>query len=121
VSITCIDNHQVKDLEIVTAAGYGITNQGPVIYIMRTIHASGHLEFFKLKVDERSRRVGGKQSITTPDGYINPLNIVSGLSYFSMRVPTDKEMDTLPHVILTSDIEWDSAVPDNDINPDDMD
>jgi hypothetical protein len=38
-----------------------------------------------------------------------------------MRVPTDTEMDTLPHVILTSDIEWDPAVLDNDINPDDMD
>jgi hypothetical protein len=34
----------------------------------QTILDSGQLEFFKLKVDERSRRIGGKQSITTPDG-----------------------------------------------------
>jgi hypothetical protein len=41
--------------------------------------------------------------------------------YISMRVPTETEMDTLPHNKLTSDIGWDPAVLDNDINPDDMD
>jgi hypothetical protein len=53
VTITGIDNHQVGDLPIGTGAGYGMTDKGPVIFIMhqydclqhrKTIHASGQLE-----------------------------------------------------------------------------
>jgi hypothetical protein len=108
VTITGIANHQVGDLPICTGAAFTVTHRGPVILIMhqyayfgqgKTINASGQLEFFKNTVDEKSRIVGGKQCISTTDGYFIPLKIIQGLAYFSMRPPTDKEMDlSLIHI-----------------------
>jgi hypothetical protein len=46
------------------------------------------------------------------DGYVFPLDIVSGLPYLKMRPFTDSEWHTLPHVILTSDADWDPSVLD---------
>ena len=59
------------------------------------------------------------QCITTNDGYVIPLNIKSGLPYMPMRPYTDSEWDTLPHVILTADSDWDPTVLDNDLADDD--
>jgi oligoendopeptidase F len=38
------------------------------------------------------------------------LDILHGLPYFKLRYPTDEEMENLPHVISTSDIEWDPRI-----------
>ena len=53
------------------------------------------------------------------DGHIIPLDIINGLPYTPMRPFTDKEWDTLPHVQLTSDGEWDPRVLDHSISNDD--
>jgi hypothetical protein len=122
VTITGIDNHQIGDLPIGTGAGYGLTHEVPVIFIMnqyaclghgKTIHASGPLESFKLIVDDKSKLVGGKQRISTPDGFFIPLDILNGLPYFKVQHPTDEEMENLPHVVLTSDIDWDPTILNN--------
>ena len=42
-----------------------------------------------------------------------PLDVVQGLCYLKVRPPTDKEMNELPHVILTSDAFWDPSILDN--------
>ena len=56
-------------------------------------------------MNEKSCRVpGGLQRIITPDGYLMPLDILQGLCYLKLRPPTDKEMDELPHVVLTWDV-----------------
>ena len=34
-----------------------------------------------------------------------------------MKSPSDHELDTLPHVVLTSDMTWDPSVIDNEIDP----
>jgi hypothetical protein len=85
----------------------------------KTIHSSGQMEWFKQDVDDKSRKVGGKQRIKTLDGYFIPLNIQSGLPYVSMRPYTDAEWEQLPHLILASDEEWCPSVLDNDIDDDD--
>jgi hypothetical protein len=130
VTITGIDNHQVGDLPICTGAGYGYTQHGPVIFIMhqyaflgqgKTIHSSGQLESFKIIVDDRSRHVGGKQRIITPDGHYIPLTILQGLAYLQLRPPTDQELHDLPHVLLTSDQDWDPSTIDNEIHYTDQD
>jgi hypothetical protein len=69
-----------------------------------------------LNVDDRSRNVGGKQRITTPDGYYIPLHTLQELAYFQLRPPTDDELSSLPHVIVTSDQEWDSLCLDKSID-----
>ena len=122
VDITGIDNHEINALKIVDASATAMTDKGPVILIMkqyayhgtgRTIHSSGQIEWYKNVVDERSMVVGGKQCIRTLDGYIIPIDIISGLPYVKMKPNTDTEWDQLPHVILTSGDTWDPKVLDN--------
>ena len=69
----------------------------------------------KNQVDERPQKRGGKQIITTVDGYKLPLSIRQGLAYLRMRPPSDSELMNLPHVILTSDKEWDPSKLDLEV------
>ena len=123
IKIQDIDNHEVADLDVVTAATLLNTPQGKVIGIFNeyaylwkgsSIHSSGQLEWLQTNVDETSVKVGGTQLINTLDGYPVPLLIKDGLAYAtSLGKPTDQDMDTYPHVFITSPDEWDhSQVPD---------
>ena len=125
VDISGIDNHQVKGLDIVTAAGVIETQKGSCIAILnqyaylgkgKTIHSSGQLEFHKNQVDDRSKKVGGKQCIQTLEGYVIPLQVKNGLPYLDMHPPTDEELESLPHIIFTSDVDWDPGVLDCDFD-----
>ena len=123
INIQGIDNHEVTGLDVVTAATLLNTPQGKVIGIFNeyaylwkgsSIHSSGQLEWFQTNVDETAVKVGGTQLITTLDGYSVPLLIKDGLAYAtSLGRSTDQDMDTYPHVFITSPDEWDpSQVPD---------
>ena len=123
IKIQDINNHEVADLDVVTAATLLNTPQGKVIGIFNeyaylwkgsSIHSSGQLEWLQTNVDETSVKVGGTQLINTLDGYPVPLLIKDGLAYAtSLGKPTDQDMDTYPHVFITSPDEWDhSQVPD---------
>ncbi|KAG7373906.1 hypothetical protein IV203_013001 [Nitzschia inconspicua] len=123
VDVQGIDNHQLNSVSIGTAAGYVDSNKGPVILILHqyalvgrghTIHLPGQLEWFKHLVCDKSVHVGGLQRIKTADGYTIPIAMVHGLPRVRMRPPTDKEFDTLPHIVLTSDNTWDPSVLDFD-------
>jgi hypothetical protein len=80
----------------------------------KTIHSSGQMEWFKNTVDNRSKKVGGSQRVTTPDGYIIPISILSGLPYINQRPYTDDEYDTHPHAFLTSHSNCNPSVLDYD-------
>ena len=123
INIQGIDNHEVTGLDVVTAATLLNTPQGKVIGIFNeyaylwkgsSIHSSGQLEWLQTNVDETSVKVGGTQLINTLDGYSVPLLIKDGLAYAtSLGRPTDQDMDTYPHVFITSPDKWDhSQVPD---------
>ena len=85
----------------------------------KTIHSSGQLEWYKNDVNDKSLKLpGGLQRITTHDGYVHPLDIKNGLPYISIRPYTDHEYDTLPHVIWTSDTDWDLTVLSHSIADD---
>ena len=45
-----------------------------------------------------------------------PLQICDGLAYFPMTPPTDIDLDIYPHIILTSDSDWDPTIMDNEID-----
>jgi hypothetical protein len=122
VDVQGIDNHQIVDIPIVTAGAVVKMQRGEVIIILhqyaytgkgKTIHSSSQLEWYKQEVDNRSIKVGGKQHIKTLDGYVIPLDIKSGLPYVKMRPFTDQEWDSLPHVILTGDGNWNPSVLDH--------
>ena len=127
VNVEGIGNHQVIDIPIVTSAGYTESQRGPVIVIMNqhadmgrghTILSSPQMEAFGCKVDDRSFKAGGTQSITTPDGFVMPLHVHNGLPYLKMRPPTDRELSNpdIPHVVLTSDTDWDPSILDSPID-----
>ena len=123
IKIQDIDNHEVTGLDVVTAATLLNTPQGKVIGIFNEyaylwkgspIHSSGQLEWLQTNVDETSVKVGGTQLINTLDGYSVSLPIKDDLAYAtSLGRPTDQDMDTYPHVFITSPDKWDhSQVPD---------
>ena len=126
MDVSGIDSHQVTDLPIVTVGGVVPSQRGDVIVIMhqyaymgdgKTIHSSAQLEHFENNVNDKSLKVaGGLQRIVTPDGYVHPLDIKNGLPYVPMRPYTDDEWETLPHVVWTSDMEWDPSILDSTIS-----
>ena len=127
VDVEGIDNHQVTDKEIITSAGYTESQRGPVVVILnqqadmgmgQTILSSAQMEAFGVKVDDRSIKLGGTQSITTRDGFVIPLHIRNGLPYLDLRPPTDREIANpeIPQVVLTSDTTWDPSRLDMDID-----
>jgi hypothetical protein len=102
VDVAGMDEHTVNDLELVTAAGLTDTNAGEHIVIVnqqaflgkgKSIISSGQMEHYMHHVCEKSKVVGGKQCITTPDGIVIPLKIRFGLPYIDMRVPTKEELE----------------------------
>jgi hypothetical protein len=125
VDIRGIDNHQCTNIDIGTVGGVIQTQKGPIIGIMHqyallnkgsTIHSPCQFEWYKNDVNDKSIRVpGGIQRIQTLDGYIIPLSITDGLTPLSICPYTDHEWDNLPHVILTSELEWDPSVLDHDL------
>ena len=82
------------------------------------MHSSPQIEAYSNKVDDRAIKVGGKQVIDTVDGYSIPLNIKNALPRMNLRPYTDKEWEELPHVILTSEEEWDPSKLDLDVDKD---
>ena len=122
-----IDNHELSSLKVVDAISTTESQKGPVLVIMRryayhgvnrTIHSSPQIEHYKNFVSDKSISVGGQQIIKTVDGFVLPLDVISALPYLKMRPPTDKELQTLPYVILTSGDPWDPRVLDKTISDD---
>ena len=123
IKIQDIDNHEVADLDVVTAATLlntpqekvtGIFNEYAYLWKGSSIHSSGQLEWLQTHVHATSVKVGGTQLINTLDGYSVPLLIKDGLAYAtSLGRLTNLDMDTYPHIFITSPDKWDhSQVPD---------
>jgi hypothetical protein len=95
VHIQGIDNHMIKDVLIGTVGAVVNTQRGEVIAIMHqyaytgkggTIHSSGQLEWCGNNINNHSIKIdGGRQPLTTLDGYIIPIDVRRGLPYIMMR------------------------------------
>ena len=48
-----------------------------------------------------------------PDGFIIFLVIKDGLSHMDMTKPSTSDMESLPHIVMTCDIEWDPLILDD--------
>jgi hypothetical protein len=128
VHIQGIDDHMIKDVLIGTVGAVINTQRGEVIAIMHqdaytgkggTIHSFGQLEWCGNDVNDRSIKIdGGGQRLTTADGYIIPIDIRRGLPYITMRPFTDEEFEELPHVLWTSEDDWDPTSLDSVISDD---
>ena len=49
------------------------------------------MEWYKVDVDDKSIKVGGKQRLTMLHGFVIPLHIHQGLAYLDMHLFTDQE------------------------------
>ena len=114
--VTGIDGHVMTNIPIGTVAGKVLTTRGPIIAIWHqyaytgkghSIHSSHQMRHFMLDVDDHSVSANGKQRIKTLEGYIIPLDFEDGLPTLPHTAPTDEDMDTYPHVFMTSDLQWD--------------
>ena len=129
IDVQGIDNHRVTNIPIVTCGGVINTQHGEVIAVMhqmaytgkgKTILSSGQMETFQQNVCEKSRKVSGYQRIMTKDGYVIPINIRSRLPYVTMHPYTDGELDRLPQVHLTADLDWDPKSLDDEMEDDEL-
>jgi hypothetical protein len=92
---------------------YALLNKGS------STHSPCQFEWYKNDVNDKSILVpGGLQRIQTLDGYIILLSVQDGLTHLNIRPYTDQEFETLPHVILTSELEWDPSVLDHEFKED---
>ena len=99
VSVTGIDDHELRGLDIVTCVALILTNHGKVNMLLHeyayygrgnTIHSPCQIEWFNNTCDDKSHHVGG----TFLDGYATPLQCRSGLMYMSiLGKPTDQDLD----------------------------
>jgi hypothetical protein len=128
VHIQGIDDHMIKDILIGTVGAVVNTQSGEVIAIMHqyaytgkggTIDSSGQLEWCGNDVNNWSIKIeGGRQWLTTPDGYIIPIDVRHGLPYIMMWPFTDEEFKELPHVVWISEDAWDPTSLDSVISDD---
>ena len=122
VTVTGIDNHELPGIDIVTCAVLLHTNHGKVVLIMHeyayygrgnTIISPGQIEWVQNTCDDKSFYVGGNQVINFLDGYSTLLQCRTVLMYMSLLgKPTDADLHTYPHVLLTGPHEWDPSVLD---------
>ena len=128
VNVVGIEDHEIKNLPMVSARATIATNKGPIIGIFhqyaylgkgKSIHSSPQLEHGGLEVYDKSCKLGGLQCIKIPAGYTIPLAVRNGLMYMDMHKPTQEELDTLPQVIFTSDENWDPSILDDEPNIED--
>jgi hypothetical protein len=122
-----------------TAAGLIETTKGPIIGIMHnyaalgtggSIHLPVQLKDHGILVDDTpctQRRFDGErgtQLVQIPtdedDVFYNvELNIIGGLAYWQMQPPTPEQLndESIPHVHLTSNMNWDPAKYDDKETP----
>jgi hypothetical protein len=128
VHIQGIDNHMIKYVPISTVSAVVNTQRDEVIAIMHqyaytgkgsTIHSSSQLEWCGNDVNNHSIKIdGGRQQLTTPDGYVISINVRHGLPSITMRPFTNEEFEELPHVLWTSEDDWDPTSLDSIISND---
>jgi hypothetical protein len=94
---------------------YALLNKGS------SIHSPCQFKWYKNDVNDKSVLVpGGLERIQTLDGYIISLSIQDGLTRLKIRPYTDQEFETLPHVMMTSELEWDPSVLDHEFKEDEQ-
>jgi hypothetical protein len=130
VAIQGIDNHRCTNIEIGKVGGVSQTRKGPIIGIFHqyallnkgsSIHSPCQYEWYRNDVNDKSVFApGGLQHIQTLDGYIIPLSIQDGLTCLKIHPYTNHEFDTLPNVIMTSELEWGPSVLDHEFKEDEQ-
>ena len=122
VNLNGLDDHTVRDLPLVQAGAYVLTNLGPRILIVnqgaympdgKTIISAGQLEHFGWTVHDKSPRITSHDAYCeSPEGVRIPFSFKGGLPFMALRPFTDDEWTTLPHIMASSPHPWDPTCLD---------
>ena len=103
VNVTGIDKYkELMDIPIGKVGTLATSNQGPVILIINKVAYTGRhttilswvqMEVYYNNVGDRLIKLGDRQRIITPKGYVFPLSITKGLPYLKMRRYSQHEFD----------------------------
>ena len=103
-----------------TAGGVVKSKKGDIIVVLqkaahvpggKTILSLPQAEHFGNIVNNCSQKIHEEgQNIETLDECTIPLNFINGLPYMSIQPFTNREWNTLDHIVLISDTEWDPCV-----------
>jgi hypothetical protein len=74
------------------------------------------MESFGADINDHSRKLPGGKLLILIDGYQLPLDFKNGLPYLHCQKPKENELRSLPHIIMTADVEWDPILYNNGIN-----
>jgi hypothetical protein len=120
VDVSGLAGHKVNQLRIVTAQALVTTHKGDAIATFYQIALLGkgksilsclQMEAYGSDINDRFCSLpGGKQRILVY-GYQLPLDFKNGLPYLCCWKPTEAELSSLPHIIMTSDVDWDLVAP----------
>jgi hypothetical protein len=123
IDLCGVDDHTVSNLELIIAGAMVESQVSPIIIIVnqharmidgQTMHSSGHMEHFKVIVNEKSFSITGDvPCIELIEGYQMPLSRNNGLAHMKRCPFTKEESITLPHVHITSEAPWDPKVLDH--------
>ena len=121
-----LNNLEPPIFSIGTGAAYIKSKQGPFIGIFgqyaisekgETLHSAAQLESFGISTgDEFDLLADGPHIITTKCQREIPAEIINGLVYMEMRPYTEDEFTQLPHIQMTSEMEWDPITMRNTDN-----
>jgi hypothetical protein len=125
VDVIGLAGHKVNQLQIVTSQALVTTHQGDDIATFHQMALLGkgksilsclQMEAHGADINDRSRiSPGGKQRVLL-DGYQLPPDFKNGLPYLRCRKPTKNELPSLPHIVMTSYVDWDPHQYDKDID-----
>ena len=129
IDLTGIEDHTVRELNIVQATCVVNTHLGEVILHIyqgaympdgKSIIAPLQVEAYGGTVSDKARAVnGGEQPyVQARDGHRFPLSMRQGLMYTDVWPVLNEEWGKLPHIHLTSDNEWDPHIFDHEVDPD---
>jgi hypothetical protein len=115
--VSGLGGHCENQLRVVTAQALIETHEGDVIAVFHQLALSIlsclPMEHCIPKITDKSLRLPGGKPRIAMDGYQIPLTFRNGVAYLKCRPQTDAEVDSLPHLIMTADFDWDSISYDN--------
>ena len=112
VNISRVGNHLINNRQLATFCAVIKTHLGRFLGIFHnyayvpeqqgTIHSAIQLLDASNLVSDITTQLGGHSRMDTKDGYRIPLCFHHGLCYIQHQPPTDDEMVTLDHIIMTT-------------------
>jgi hypothetical protein len=124
VDVSGLASHKFSQLRIVTAQALIAIHKGEAITTFHQMALLGkcksilsclQMEAFGADINARSRMLPGGEQLILVDGYQLPLDFKNGPPYLRCRKPNAAELGLLPHIRMTSDVEWDPSLYDNSI------